>query len=87
MSSRFKILTHPQATEPRDKSVAPQSVEAFIGNAALANAVTQGRALKPMRLNVDLDVETHRKLKIRATEQGVSISELIRGLVLKELAS
>lgn len=84
---RFKIPSKPQPTQPATAVPAKQGVEVFINQAALTDAVTQGRGLKPRRLNLELDVEIHRRLKIRAAERGVSISKLVRDLIDKELAN
>lgn len=86
--AKFKIPTpnaQEQASEQKGGDVA--SVDKFIQGAALATAVTQGRGIKPQRLNLELDVEIHRKLKIRAAERGVSISALVRALIDRELAN
>jgi predicted HicB family RNase H-like nuclease len=39
-----------------------------------------------MRLNLELDVEVHRRLKIHAVERGVSVAKLVRALIDQELA-
>jgi hypothetical protein len=85
--SRFKISPKAESTTPGPVSGEPSGVEDFINKAALVNAVTQGRGVKPMRLNLELDVDVHRRLKIRAAERGVSISKLVRDLIDKELSN
>jgi len=83
--SRFKIPTQaPSGSGSPEKQVTP-SVDQFIGSAALSDAVTQGRPLKPIRLNLDLAVDLHRRLKIRAAERGISISQLVRNVIEREL--
>ncbi|WP_018079173.1 plasmid partition protein ParG [Thiobacillus denitrificans] len=85
--SKFKVSTKGREKAPVPPGAGVKSVDKFIQGAALADAVTQGRGVKPMRLNLEIDVEIHRKLKIRAAERGVSISKLVRDLIDKELES
>jgi predicted HicB family RNase H-like nuclease len=63
----------------------PTSIEEFAAGATLVQSQIGPRPAKPVRLNVDLDPETHRRLKMRAVESGVSIAELVRALIAREL--
>ena len=78
--SKFKVTTKPSNTV-----TAPLTVEKFTADAAMVQSQSGGRPLKPIRINFDLDPETHRALKIRAINQGLKVAELIRGLIAKEL--
>jgi predicted HicB family RNase H-like nuclease len=83
--SKFKISpNNGAALIPADKL--PTSVADFAAGATLVQSQIGSRPIKPVRLNVDLDPETHRRLKIRAAESGVSIAELVRALIAGELA-
>jgi len=37
-------------------------------------------------VNLDLDPDEHRRLKMRAVEAGISIADLVRGLIRKEIS-
>jgi len=43
------------------------------------------RPPKPIRLNLDLEPELHRRLKLLAVESGVTIAQLVRTLIAREL--
>lgn len=77
---KFNIAARPVA------GAAPASVEAFTAGADLVKAQTVGRPLKPVRLNLDLELEVHRHLKIRAVEAGESVAALVRRLITVELS-
>ncbi|MFM0197776.1 plasmid partition protein ParG [Paraburkholderia strydomiana] len=79
--SKFKIA--PKATQPA--AAAPASVEAFAAGAAMVKSQAGDRPAKPVRLNLDLDPETHRRLKVRAAEAGKSIAQMVRELIDREL--
>jgi len=79
--SKFKIA--PKATQPA--ATAPASVEAFAAGAAMVKSQAGDRPAKPVRLNLDLDPETHRRLKVRAAEAGKSIAQMVRELIDREL--
>ena len=79
--SKFKIA--PKVSQPT--AAAPASVEAFAAGAEMVKSQVGDRPAKPIRLNLDLDPTTHRRLKIRAAESGKSIAQLVRELIAREL--
>lgn len=79
---KFKIAAKAVAAVP----AAPASVAAFTAGADLVKAQTAGRPLKPVRLNLDLDPDTHRRLRIHAIQTGEKVAGLIRRLVEVELS-
>jgi predicted HicB family RNase H-like nuclease len=81
--SKFKI--GPSTGSTSSPAAKPASVAEFTAGASLVQSQTGSRPLKPVRLNVDLDPETHRRLKMRAVESGVSIADLVRALIAREL--
>jgi hypothetical protein len=78
--SKFKVK--PGATPPTE---APSSVESFVAGAMLAQSQAGIRPPKPVRLNLDLDPDLHRQLKLRAVSDGMTIAELVRGLIQREI--
>jgi hypothetical protein len=79
--SKFKIA--PKASQPPANP--PLSAEAFAADAAMVKSQVGDRPAKPIRLNLDLDPATHRRLKIRAAESGKSIAQMVRELIDREL--
>ena len=77
--SKFRLSNKPTSTP------APTTREQFADGAAMVQAQTGGRPLKPIRVNFDLDVVTHRRLKLRAIERGTSVASLVRQLIEGEL--
>lgn len=63
----------------------PTTTAEFVTGAAMVQSQTGQRPPKPVRLNLDLDPEVHRRLKLRATEQGISIAQLVRTLISREV--
>ncbi len=78
--SKFKIS--PAGPTVPDKSM---SRDDFVAGAAMVKSQTGHRPVKPVRLNLDLDPDLHRRLKMRAVETDVTIAELVRGLITREL--
>ncbi|CAB3804336.1 hypothetical protein LMG28614_06012 [Paraburkholderia ultramafica] len=78
--SKFKVKT---GTMP--PAEAPTSIESFAAGATLAQSQGSKRPPKPIRLNLDLDPELHRQLKLRAVTDGMTIAELVRGLIQREI--
>jgi hypothetical protein len=78
--SKFKVK--PAATPPAET---PSSVESFVAGATLARSQAGKRPPKPVRLNLDLDPDLHRLLKLRAVSDGTTIAELVRGLIQREI--
>lgn len=78
--SKFKIST-------RSTSVpGPVTPEQFANGAAMVQAQTGGRPLKPIRINFDMDPATHRQLKVRAMDRNRTVAQLLRDLIRAELA-
>lgn len=77
--SKFKI---PEKTTHADK---PATREEFVSGAALVKSQAGTRPPKPVRLNLDLDPEVHKQLKLRAVENGMTIAQLVRGLIAQEI--
>lgn len=65
---------------------APNNPQEFAAGAAMVQSQTGGRALKPVRVNVDLDPEVHRSLKLLAMDRHTNIAGLLRELINRELA-
>ncbi|WP_158898417.1 hypothetical protein [Burkholderia sp. L27(2015)] len=63
----------------------PASAAEFVSGAAMVKSQAGSRPLKPIRLNLDLDPNIHRQLKLRAVENGISIAQLVRALITREL--
>lgn len=81
--SKFKIS--PRATNTPATGPAPETVESFAAGAEMVQSQAGKRPEKPIRLNVDLEPETHRRLKMRAVESGKTIAELVRELIAREI--
>lgn len=78
--SKFKLST--KTGGPADK---PASREEFVSGAALVQSQAGTRPPKPVRLNLDLDPEVHKQLKLRAVENGTTIAKLVRDLITREI--
>jgi len=78
--SKFKVSSNPIS------GTAPATREQFADGAAMVQTQTGGRPVKPIRVNFDLDVATHRRLKLRAVERGSNVAMLIRHLIQVELS-
>lgn len=63
----------------------PTTKDEFVAGASLVQSQASSRPEKPIRLNLDLDPTVHKKLKIRAVENGTSVAALVRDLILREL--
>lgn len=63
----------------------PLSAQEFVSGAALVQSQAGTRPPKPIRLNLDLDPDLHRKLKMRAVETGVSVAQIVRELIVREV--
>ena len=77
--SKFKLSNKPTSAP------APTTREQFADGAAMVQTQTGGRPVKPIRVNFDMDVATHRRLKLRAIELGTSVARLVRRLIEEEL--
>jgi HicB family len=83
--SKFKIGPAANSSGTGQASKPPTTRDEFVSGAALVKSQAGTRPPKPVRLNLDLDPELHRSLKIRAIEQGITVAQLVRGLIIKEL--
>lgn len=81
--SKFKI--GPSVANRPASGGAPATVEEFSADAAMVKSQVGSRPAKPVRLNLDLAPETHRRLKMRAVESGTTIAQLVRELIAREL--
>lgn len=81
--SKFKIAPR-EASRPAAGN-APATVEEFAAGAAMVQSQAGNRPPKPVRLNLDLDPETHRRLKMRAVESSTTVAKLVRDLIAREL--
>lgn len=80
--SKFKLK--PRATG--ESAEPPASLDQFIAGAAMVQTQTEGRPLKPVRINFDLDPAMHHRLRQRARDRGLSAANLIRQLIVNELS-
>lgn len=76
--SKFQ-LTPRLPADDRHPATQNSAVE-FLTGGALAQSQGQ-RPPKPIRLNLDIDHVRHRKLKMYALENGLSVSEVVRALI------
>ncbi|WP_322034630.1 hypothetical protein [Burkholderia sp. BCC1970] len=81
--SKFKI--GPSTATKVAPGSPPATAEEFAAGAAMVQSQAGSRPPKPVRLNLDLDPETHRRLKIRAVENDTTIAQLVRKLIAREL--
>ncbi|MGF6988753.1 putative HicB family RNase H-like nuclease [Paraburkholderia atlantica] len=81
--SKFKIT--PSVGSNSSPAEKPATRQEFVSGAALVQSQAGTRPPKPVRLNLDLDPEVHRQLKMRAVESGVTIAQLVRGLIAREI--
>lgn len=81
--SKFRV-----SAKPPSAPISPATRrEQFVEGAGMVQTQTAGRALKPIRVNFDLDLATHRRLKLRAMDRNLSVASLIRKLIEGELGS
>jgi predicted HicB family RNase H-like nuclease len=78
--SKFKI--GPVSSQ---RSPEPATREEFVSGASLIRSQAGSRPVKPIRLNLDLDPEIHKRLKLRAVETETSVAALVRDLIVREL--
>lgn len=79
--SKFKI----PPKNPTPASPPPTTREEFVAGASMVQSQANDRPLKPIRLNLDLDPQTHRKLKLRALDMNLTMAELVRNLIKQDL--
>ncbi len=79
--SKFKIASRPKGP-PVEK---PATRAEFVAGASMVQSQASSRPPKPIRLNLDLEPDLHRRLKLRAVESGTTIAHLVRDLITREL--
>ena len=80
--SKFKINTKPSV-----KAEHPSNIEEFGASAAMAKSQSGGRPVKPIRLNLDIEPELHRRLKLKAIDAGIPVAVLVREWIEAGLAT
>jgi hypothetical protein len=83
--SKFKISSGPNISGNGQTNKPPATRDEFVSGAALVKSQAGTRPPKPVRLNLDLDPDLHRSLKIRAIDQGMTVAQLVRGLIINEI--
>lgn len=78
--SKFQLKTRPATV------AWPRSIEELAAGASLVQTQTDGRPVKPVRINFDLDPATHQRLKRRALDRHQAVAELVRELIVDELS-
>ncbi|CAG9264471.1 hypothetical protein ACV22V_31755 [Burkholderia sp. AW33-5] len=66
------------STEGVDPVSRIAATQQFVDGAAMVQSQAPAYAVKPKRLNVDLDPQTHKKLKVAAAAANVAMADLIR---------
>lgn len=79
MTSKFKLSPARPGTEPA--TVTASSIAEFAGATAMVASQTDAKPTRMFRLNLDIDADHHRRLKIRTIEEEVTVSDIIRKLV------
>jgi hypothetical protein len=80
MTSKFKLQPHTARPELR-----PNSPEEFSNDAGMVRTQQPSRALKPVRLNIDLTPDFHERVKRRAADLRLTGAQYVRELILKDL--
>ena len=75
MSKKIQIPTRPPKQPSADDWIADKGLP------------KEKSTAKRVRMTVELDPDIHRALKIHCTMQGIWISELVRDLITRELAT
>lgn len=70
--------TVPANTEGVDPVSRIAATQQFVDGAAMVQSQATAYPVKPKRLNVDLDPQTHKKLKVAAAAANVAMADLIR---------
>jgi hypothetical protein len=83
--SKFKIPARPASELAATLALPPTTHEEFASGASLVQSQAGGRPVKPVRLNLDLDPTTHKRLKMRALQTSQTMAELVRALIDREL--
>lgn len=78
--SKFKLQPHTGRPELR-----PNSPEEFSNDAGMVRTQQPSRALKPVRLNIDLTPDFHERVKRRAADLRLTGAQYVRELISKDL--
>ncbi|RQU38927.1 hypothetical protein DF142_21110 [Burkholderia cenocepacia] len=82
MNTKFKLSPARQGAEPSVSNVA-----AFVSDAAMVRSQADTRTARMVPLNLNIDADHHRRLKIRAIEEGATVSDVVRNLIAAWLDS
>lgn len=77
--------TVPASTEGIDPASRIAATRQFVDGAAMVQSQAPEYPVKPKRLNVDLDPQTHTKLKVAAAAANVAMADLIRTWIDEKL--
>jgi hypothetical protein len=80
MTSKFKLPPHTDRPELR-----PTSPEEFSNDAGMVHSQQPPRALKPVRLNIDLTPDFHERVRRRAADLRLTGAQYVRELISKDL--
>ncbi|MFC0402551.1 hypothetical protein [Paraburkholderia rhizosphaerae] len=80
MTSKFKLQPYNARPELR-----PNSPEEFSNDAGMVRSQLPSRALKPVRLNIDLTPDFHERVKRRAADLRLTGAQYVRELISKDL--
>ncbi|MEX3614020.1 MAG: hypothetical protein VB141_09795 [Burkholderia gladioli] len=69
------VSTSTESIDPVSRIAATRQ---FVDGAAMVQSQAPDYPVKPKRLNVDLDPQTHKKLKVAAAAANVAMADLIR---------
>lgn len=75
----------PQASPQPAPAPGAGSARQFIEGAAMVATQSTQRPLKPVRINIDLSPDLHRRIKQRALDLDTSIAEYIRSLINRDM--
>lgn len=67
-----------------DSTSAPKNVDQWVSNRFEAEPTAETEPVKMKRLTLDIPESLHRAIKLKATEEGVAMVDLLRDLLVKE---
>ncbi|WP_157376375.1 hypothetical protein [Burkholderia ubonensis] len=76
MNTRFKLSPARQGSEPSVSSVVN-----FVADAAMVKSQADAHPARMVPLNLNIDADHHRRLKIRAIEEDATVSDIVRRLI------
>ncbi|MBU9556032.1 hypothetical protein [Burkholderia multivorans] len=80
MTSKFKLQPHTIRPGPH-----PNSPDEFSNDAGMVHSQQPPRALKPVRLNIDLTPDFHEQVRRRAADLRLTGAQYVRQLISKDL--